>query len=241
MSVLRLLATGKSLIGMKDTSSPYRMRTANLLPKFESTKNPFAPKAEVTANFPAAPLKTESVKAELARLETAALFDAQLQPVAAPVPAKESKPVLIQPIALQVESKPIIAMAAAPVAKPISQQPAIRAVAATVAPEPVAKRESLFARVKKVNLLAYLPMRESKSSRAKSKFERTPVQAELSLEKVKVIRNDLNETDLEVITAKPSGTPVLSGPRLQPTVRTEAKTISRLTARFFGAGETQVR
>ncbi len=42
MSLLRFLATGKSLVGMKEITSRYRMRTPNLLPKFVSPKNPFA-------------------------------------------------------------------------------------------------------------------------------------------------------------------------------------------------------
>ena len=237
MSVLRLLATGKSLIGMKDASSPYRMRTANLLPKFESTKNPFAPKKELAQ----AEVVIAPAKAEPARLETPPLFDAQLQPAVTPRPVMESKPVLTPPIAIKVEFKPALAGAIVPIAKPISQPPAIRAATISVPSAPTAKRTPLFAWVKKVNPLAYLPARESESSRAKSKVGRTPVQGELSLEKVKVIRNDLNDADLEVIAARPSGTPVLTGPRLQPLVRTETTTISRMTARFFGAGQPQVR
>src|SRR4051812_1463310 len=126
MSVLRLLATGKSLVGMKDQSSPYRMRTANLLPKFESTKNPFAPKAELThaeemiapVVLPAvAPLKSEPAQAEPVLLVTPPLFDAQLQPAIAPVPAKEIHPALTQPAAIKVEPMHAMAVAAAPVAK----------------------------------------------------------------------------------------------------------------------------
>ena len=43
MSLVRLLTTGKSLVGMRDTASRYRMNKQGVLPKFISPKNPFAP------------------------------------------------------------------------------------------------------------------------------------------------------------------------------------------------------
>lgn len=38
-------------------------------------------------------------------------------------------------------------------------------------------------------------------------FSKPPVQGELSLDRVKVMRNDLSETDLEVVPAKPKAAP----------------------------------
>jgi hypothetical protein len=46
MSLVRLLAAGKSLVGMRDTASRYRMNKQGMLPKFVSPKNPFATPAE---------------------------------------------------------------------------------------------------------------------------------------------------------------------------------------------------
>ena len=42
MSLLRLLTTGKSLVGVKDTESRYRVTSERLLPQFGSAKNPFS-------------------------------------------------------------------------------------------------------------------------------------------------------------------------------------------------------
>lgn len=41
MSWLRLLAAGKSLVGLSDGVSPYRVRNRDQLPKFEAASNPF--------------------------------------------------------------------------------------------------------------------------------------------------------------------------------------------------------
>lgn len=45
-------------------------------------------------------------------------------------------------------------------------------------------------------------------SRAAAMEERRPVQTELALERVKVVRNDLLDADLEVVPAKAAGQPV---------------------------------
>ena len=44
MSLGKLLTTGKSLVGLHNSNSRYHLRKG-ALPKFESAKNPFAPKA----------------------------------------------------------------------------------------------------------------------------------------------------------------------------------------------------
>src|SRR5579883_2890031 len=85
MSFSRLLAAGTSLVGMTNAQTPYRMREENLLPKFESKKNPFA--APKTEAHNAAPAKVEAVAAtsavKVAPMETYPLFDAQLKPAVA--------------------------------------------------------------------------------------------------------------------------------------------------------------
>ena len=42
MSLLRLLTTGKSLVGLTDTDSRYRLTHQRLLPQFGPTRNPFS-------------------------------------------------------------------------------------------------------------------------------------------------------------------------------------------------------
>jgi len=43
MSLIKLLTTGNSLVGLKHTENRYRMSSRRLLPKFASRKNPFRP------------------------------------------------------------------------------------------------------------------------------------------------------------------------------------------------------
>jgi hypothetical protein len=65
----------------------------------------------------------------------------------------------------------------------------------------------------KLNPRSWLSRRQTQPRSAIPKFSKTPVQGELSLDKVKVVRNDLSEADVEIITAnaapkpKPQPTP----------------------------------
>jgi hypothetical protein len=62
MSLVRLLATGKSLVGLHDSNSRYRMRSANPLPKFGSKKNPFAEKPAATPRLTPAEIAAAKLK-----------------------------------------------------------------------------------------------------------------------------------------------------------------------------------
>ena len=42
MSLLRLLAAGKSLVGMSDAETRYRVTSQRLLPQFGAGRNPFS-------------------------------------------------------------------------------------------------------------------------------------------------------------------------------------------------------
>ena len=121
-------------------------------------------------------------------------------------------------------AQPSTASAKAPVAEPVMRPT-----------PPPASKPKLSAWMQKVNPLAYLPSRE-----ADKPVKARAVQTELSLERVKVMRNDLNDTDLEVIPARTAGKPETAGPRLQPLAREDATALSRLTSRFFGTGQPQV-
>ncbi len=97
---------------MRDTQSPYRMRTANLLPKLESPTNPFTtpPKTEPTIpKVEPVVAVIEPVVAEIkpgpVTMETSFLFDAQLQPMAFAVPVKVTKSVLPAATARKPEPK----------------------------------------------------------------------------------------------------------------------------------------
>lgn len=72
---------------------------------------------------------------------------------------------------------------------------------------------------------------------------RGPVQGELSLDSIRVVRNDLSDTDFEVVTRKPVATPVAMtvspGPAAEPPrpAMVEAAR-GRMAARLFCAGKT---
>lgn len=65
---------------------------------------------------------------------------------------------------------------------------------------------------------------------------RPAVQSELSLDAVKVVRNDLSDADLELVPlsqSAPSSVP--AAPTAQPAPRAIARMWGQLTARLFGA------
>ena len=61
--------------------------------------------------------------------------------------------------------------------------------------------------VEKLNPLKWFSRRATQAPSAIPKFSKPPVQGELSLDRVKVVRNDLNEADVEIITAKVASKP----------------------------------
>jgi hypothetical protein len=66
-------------------------------------------------------------------------------------------------------------------------------------------------------------------------FTKPPVQGELSLDRIKVVRNDLSDADLEVIPAKPPTAPVM---RATEGAASTESAWRRVTARVIGAGRT---
>ncbi len=142
MSLMRLLAAGRSIMGIRKQPGPYRMTQENLLPKFAPPPRPGAPaKRPQPASGPA----TKGEAAASAAPTTAA----SSEPSQRPPPARNGK----------------------------------------------SGARSLFVRL--VNPFSH-PAR-------KSGFEPPPqgkpVQAELSLDSLKVVRNDLTDCDFEVIPA----------------------------------------
>jgi hypothetical protein len=72
------------------------------------------------------------------------------------------------------------------------------------------------------------------------RFPKPPVQGELSLERIKVVRNDLSDADLEVVPARPSATPAAAAPapRLIEKAEGTKSAWERVTTRILGAGRT---
>ncbi|MCX6930379.1 MAG: hypothetical protein NT154_45310, partial [Verrucomicrobia bacterium] len=84
-------------------------------------------------------------------------------------------------------------------------------------------------------------VKRPRSAGAKSvvpRFEKQPVQGELSLESIKVVRNDLSDADLEVVPARPPAAPAspAAGPKTGTPVA--QSTWGRVTTRIFRAGKS---
>jgi hypothetical protein len=199
------------------------MKGPGFLPKFGSSKNPFA-----------RPPKTDSVKPAPTQMETDSLFENEPKKASAPIQkapvVKETKPI-VEP-EKKIEAKPV---AAAPAAPATTVAPA--APAAPVAKQ--AKTGRLAGLLKKLNPLAHLPKRQPGARSAKPKAARAAVQGELSLEKVRVVRNELNDCDIEFVTTKTVVSTGTTGTILPERPRPGLSTWGRLTSRVIGAAETQ--
>src|SRR6185312_12504505 len=118
----------------------------------------------------------------------------------APVKAVETPQMVEQTVQATAEAQPSLPVQPAK-AEPIPAKPTSPVASPAVVParEPVPWGDWM----KKLNPLKYLPTPKPTARHVlRAKVARTPVQAELSLEKVKVVRNDLSDTDLEIMAPK---------------------------------------
>jgi hypothetical protein len=185
MSLGKLLTTGKSLVGLSQSGSRYQLQKG-ALPKFESAKNPFAHKT------PAEPVEREPQLPKLAPAESVAAIEApRLSALGALIVDREAS---------------LIPSRDAQPAEPAKVSPPAK-VAAPV-----------DSWLKKINPIVWF--RSSKPAEPKPSVPRfskshTPVQGELSLDNIKVMRNDLSEADVEVVPAKARAPKIVSTPMPQ--------------------------
>ena len=186
MSLGRLLATGKSLVGGQNSTSPYRLNKQMRLPKFVSPRNPFATELKAEA-APSRPVATEQ--------------NPSVPKAPAVCTAREESPkraALVARFAL-----------------------AIRRSGAWLG------RANPFSR--------FLKLAGPKKS-AIPCFTESPVQSELRLDNVQVVRNDLSDADLEIVPVAPPG--VKPDLATAGQCETAGKAWGRLTARIFGSNHT---
>jgi len=185
MSLGKLLTTGKSLVGLSHGNGRYQLQKG-ALPKFESAKNPFASKthAESAEREPQLPkLAVEELKAIT---PTAPKKTDRLPALAALIADREAS-VAASRSAQPMESKQVSA--------PKQESPA-------PAPQVAAPVDSWL---KKINPMVWFGNRkpaEPKPAIPRFSKAKTPIQGELSLDNIKVMRNDLSEADVEVVPAK---------------------------------------
>ena len=199
MSLLRLLTAGKSLIGLKGSDSHYRPSQPGALPRFGGKKNPFRATTRPEAAHPA---ETEPAETACEHAE---------RPVQDPasVPAATTE---------------ATAVFGAPVMTPGAE-------AAAVSAPPQAKSSVSGAIARCAGKLKHLmPFRGQKAPKtAVPRFSKPMVQTELSLESVRVVRNDLSDSDVEIVPAQPPVAPAAEQPA--------AGALEKVTGRLFGAGK----
>ena len=184
MSLGKLLTTGKSLVGLSHENARYQMRKG-ALPKFESAKNPFTAKV---------PVEMPEREPQLPKLSPAE------------APAESLKKTQRMPVLGAL----IIAREASVVASQTSK-PAETPKASEPPQVPVAVDSWL----KKINPMVWFNNRkpaESKPAIPRFGKSHAPIQGELSLDNIKVMRNDLSEADVEVVPAKLRPAKVVAAP-----------------------------
>lgn len=226
MSLGRLLSSGKSLVGL--SSSRYQLRTDSL-PKFKSAKNPFAARPVAEPGDAEKLSPAEMAAANLKKTQRIPLLppkpatpDESFQPtrpaetrvkppVATPAP-HEAKPAIPSPVLnrnSQEAQSPSNAgsTSASPMALRRSEAKAEGWERAGVRASDKGEKSESSAVIgnwlKKLNPLVWFGDRKSPEIRPSvPRFDKKPVQGELSLENIKVMRNDLSDADVEVVPKK---------------------------------------
>jgi hypothetical protein len=213
MSLLRLLTTGKSLVGVKVTESRYRLTSQRLLPQFGSARNPFSSRGN-SAPVPTEAHSPEDPGANCASEERRG------------IPSSCGKSAAGFPSAVQ--DRVVSTSASGQCRKEALR---LRAVALLTGWR--AKVSRLLGRPRGKTARPAIPRF--------TKQPVQPVQSELSLDKIKVVRNDLSDADLEVVTARQPAAPAIPapGPRSEEGTGVAQSTWGRVTTRIFGAGKPQ--
>jgi hypothetical protein len=209
MSMLRLLTTGKSLVGLRSTESPYRLTNQRLLPRFGPTRNPFK----------------SSSKSEPAQIEARFVGD------------EGGKGASREAGGIANACRPT------PAASPSGAQD--RSASATASGHGFTKAlqlraVALFGECKR-KLAGIFGRGFVKAAKpAIPRFAKPAVQGELSLDRIRVVRNDLSDADLEVVPAKVPNAPTISPTVLRAEDKTEATAgrCEKAMAGLFAAGKT---
>lgn len=190
MSLLRLLTAGRSLVGLKKTEKRYHLPGGKALPRFGSKKNPF--RATVL------PEKVEPGRGGADSEKVSPCADA----FAGESDNSKAGPLNPSGGDEKKDGRPQSGSAMPGHAKPETA-------------DPVAEKR------RGSGLKALLLWGRAKRARPRNGPAGTPlVQGELLLERVKVVRNDLSESDLEIVRAGGSGT---AGHPSLPTVEVATK------------------
>ncbi len=198
MSLMQLLTNGKTLVDLKNSTSRYQMPGKLHLPKFGSAKNPFR-----------SPMKNQPAQGELKT-------STQPKVQAARIPAANLK-----------ETQRLPELSAK--MKETKRLPFVAARHSTPA-KPQTKWWETFLDSAGVVLEKLSPAKWFGGSKpavkpAVPRFDKPVVQGELSLQNIKVVRNDLTDADVEVIPARTFSQETNFKPALRTQTRNELAVI----------------
>ncbi len=209
MSLLRLLTAGKSLVGLSDSTSRYRMAHRRAMPKFGSAKNPFRAKSgPESAQSPVASERNEAAEALANGVEATVRAESHSETSNGDGAKASAKPDQL--------------------GAPVAMGQGGRAGRPSLVDRWIAKADGWLSKARNRPAKPAIP-----------RFTKSPVQGELRLDQIKVVRNDLSDSDVDVVAAKSKaaapatraltegGAPAHSG-----------KPRGRMATRLFGAGKT---
>ena len=195
MSLMQLLTNGKTLVDLKNSTGRYHMPGKHHLPKFGSPKNPFMPAAKTTP----APAVVEPMPKPLVR--------------AARVPAANLKETQRLP---ELSSK----------MKETKRMPFVAARHSASPENPKPKMWETFldwagVKLEQINPARWMGGLKPAAKPAVPRFDKPVLQGELSLQNIKVVRNDLKDADLEVVPARTFSGDTNFNPALQAQPKSE--------------------
>ena len=183
MSLLKFLTAGKSLVGGQPSAARYQLLNPRAMPKFESAKNPF--RSSIRSNTPDAPGHPSVPDL---------VSPAKDEIPTTPVPAPDRAPAPVRDSKTHWWSKKFSAAGTwfLPRRGTIKAQPQ----PSNTQPRP-SSPSGLF------------PWRRTSAPKSIGpRSGKSMVQSELSLETVKVVRNDLTDSDLEIVASQNVGAPM---------------------------------
>jgi hypothetical protein len=250
MSLLRLLASGKSLVGVMDSTGRYDVSGRRALPRFGTKKNPFRATARPELMGVAlAPATSRVVLNETPALPMGPVVSGLSAPPLQKANPQPAGIAIATSVALAVGPGRAVARAAAPLTEPapaaVKRAPSQAASGAAKAVLSAKAGKAGPSRLSRwlAELKAWLP--RFRPAKPTPQLAKLPAQGEFSLEHIKVVRNDLSDSDLEVVRAKaPQGLGMIvkTAPAapVAPVERAPAARAGwgRVSARLFDASKT---
>jgi hypothetical protein len=210
MSLARLLTLGRSLMAGEDRTNRYRLPHQRSLPTFGLGRNPFTAKAVPQADPQKAPNPSG-------------------RPAPVPPVAARSEPTPELPAAVELPpAAPAVAAEASPAASPA---PVAAAVGPSV-PRPTARRQPGW--LARLNPFAVSRDGGAPARTASSAQNPRATQGELSLDQVRVVRNDLSEGEEDLVPVREARAARWPARKTAPEPEVEEIAVNRLKSSFKG-------